>query len=74
MREVYSVEFAPDYNDDTFNGTFDECKKYLQDRKEDMLDEVKNARIVKILEENGIVVETLEIFEYSEIFEDEENE
>lgn len=43
-RETFSVEFAPDYNDDTFNGTFDECKKYLQDRNEDMLDEVKKCK------------------------------
>ena len=72
-RETYSVEFAPDYNDDTFTGTFDECKKYLEDySKEVNSDDVKEARIVKILEENGIVVEALEIFEYSDIFKGEE--
>ena len=73
--EIYSVEIAPDFNDDTFTGTFDECKKYLQDCKKDYgYDIIKNARIAKILEENGIVIETLEIFEYSEIFEDEDDE
>ena len=48
------------WNDDTFNGTFDECVEYC--KKYNYLIDGKEARLAKILvDENGCVLEALEI-------------
>jgi len=60
---TYSVELkANNYEDDTFNGTLDECIEYItKDLELEIGDE---ARIAKILVDNeGLVLETLEIIE-----------
>ena len=59
MREtMWSVELADDYNDDTFNGTFEECIKYCEDMEYTI---GSDCRLAKILVEDGCVIETLEI-------------
>lgn len=62
-RTTYSVEIeANDYNDDLFNGTFEECIEYC--RQHDYTPENDGARIAKILvDEDECVVLCLEIIE-----------
>ena len=64
MRKIiWSVELSPYYNDDTFNGTFDECIEYCRNMEYII---GKDCRLVKILEEDGYFLETLEIYEGDE--------
>ena len=57
--EIYSVETAPDFNDDTFNGNLEECEKYC---KENELALGQDAQISKILlDDKFCVIECLEI-------------
>lgn len=61
MKTLWSVELEGNmWNDDTFNGTFDECVEYC--KKYNHLIDGKEARLAKILvDENGCVLEALEI-------------
>ena len=61
MKTLWSVELEGNmWNDDTFNGTFDECVEYC--KKCNYLIDGKEARLAKILvDENGCVLEALEI-------------
>lgn len=61
MKTLWSVELEGNmWNDDTFNGTFDECVEYC--KKYNYLIDGKEARLAKILvDENGCVLEALEI-------------
>ena len=58
-KNVWSVELFPYYNDDTFNGTFDECIDYCRNMEYII---GKDCRLAKILEEDGCFLETLEIY------------
>nr|DAO65198.1 MAG TPA: hypothetical protein [Caudoviricetes sp.] len=61
MKTLWSVELEGNmWNDDTFNGTFDECVEYCEEYN--YLIDGKEARLAKILvDENGCVLEALEI-------------
>lgn len=61
MKTLWSVELeANSWEDDLFNGTFDECVKYCEEY--DYTIDGKEARLVKILvDEDGCVLEALEI-------------
>lgn len=61
MRTTYSVEIeANSYNDDLFNGTFEECVQYCKDN--DYTHENSDARIAKILvDDDETVAEVLDI-------------
>lgn len=62
MRETWSVELeANSWNDDLFNGTFDECVDYCKnnDYKIDGI----TGRIAKVLLDGNCVSEVLEICE-----------
>lgn len=61
MKTLWSVELEGNmWNDDTFNGTFDECVEYCKEC--DYAINGKEARLVKILvDEDGCVLEALEI-------------
>lgn len=55
---IFSVEIENnDYNDDMFNGTFDECVEYISEHYPD--DET--ARIAEIEVENNVVTYTYDI-------------
>lgn len=57
--EIYSVETAPDFNDDTFNGNLEECEKYCGENE---LVLGQDAQISKILlDDKFCVIECLEI-------------
>ena len=43
---IWSVELSPYYDDDTFNGTFDECVEYCRDMEYII---GKDCRLAKIL-------------------------
>ena len=59
MREItWSVELAPDYADDTFNGTYEECIEYCKEKNYEV---GTDCQLVKILVEDGCVLEALEI-------------
>ena len=61
---IWSVELSPYYDDDTFNGTFDECVEYCRDMEYII---GKDCRLAKILvNEEGCFLETLEIYEGEE--------
>ena len=61
---VWSLELSPYYDDDTFNGTFDECVEYCRDMEYII---GKDCRLAKILvNEEGCFLETLEIYEGEE--------
>lgn len=61
---VWSVELSPHYDDDTFNGTFDECVKYCRDMGYSI---GKDCQLAKILvDEEGCFRETLEIYRREE--------
>ena len=61
MKTLWSVELEGNmWNDDTFNGTFDECVEYCKEY--DYAIDGKEARLAKILvDEDGCVLEALEI-------------
>lgn len=61
MKTLWSVELEGNmWNDDTFNGTFDECVEYCEEYN--YLIDGKEVRLAKILvDENGCVLEVLEI-------------
>lgn len=58
-RQIWSVQIANDWMNDTFNGTREECIEWC--RKNDYKIDGKDARIAKILiDENGLWLEDLE--------------
>ena len=58
---IYSVETAENnYNDDLFNGTLEECINYIEDFDLEISSECRIAKIV--LDSDGIVIDTLDIF------------
>ena len=61
MKTVWSVELeANNWDDDLFNGTFEECVKYCEER--DYKVDGEEARLAKLqLNEDGSVAECLEI-------------
>lgn len=63
MREkMWSVELEGNsWNDDTFNGTYEECIEYCQEQNYKI--DGQDARLAKILVEDGCVLEVLEIVE-----------
>ena len=60
---VWSVELSPYYDDDTFNGTFDECIEYCRNMGYSI---GKDCQLAKILTEDGCFLETLEIYKGEE--------
>lgn len=59
-KEIWSVELeANSWCDDTFNGTYEECIQYCNDY-EYKIDGIE-ARLVKVLIEDGCVIEAMEI-------------
>lgn len=61
-NEMWSVELEGNsWNDDTFNGSYSECVEYCE--KYDYKIDGQEARIAKILVEDGCVLEVLEIVE-----------
>lgn len=61
-EELWSVELEGNsWNDDTFNGTFEECTEYCKEY--DYKVDGEEARIAKILVEDSCVLEVLEIVE-----------
>ncbi len=57
--EIWSVELAPDFADDTFCGTLEECRKYCQEYDYTI---GENCRIAKIsVDDHFCVVGTLEV-------------
>lgn len=63
MREIiWSVELeATLWADDTFNGTYEECVQYCSEN--DYKIDGNEARLSKLLVEDGCVLQTLEIVE-----------
>lgn len=62
MKEIWSVELEGNsWNDDTFNGTYEECVKYCEEA--DYRIDGKEARLAKVLIDGNYVVECLEIVE-----------
>lgn len=63
MREImWSVEAeGGSWNDDLFNGTYEECVEYCE--KHDYKIDGEDARLAKILVEDGCVIEVLELVE-----------
>ena len=61
MREtMWSVEIeGNDWNDDLFNGSYEECVEYCNDNDYNI--DGLTARLAKILVEDGCVLEVLEI-------------
>lgn len=58
-RTTWSVELeATGFTDDTFNGTYDECIQYCEENDYKL---GRDARLVEILTEDGIVIECLNI-------------
>lgn len=61
-EEMWSVELEGNsWNDDTFNGTYEECVDYCKEY--DYTVDGDEARIAKILVEDGCVIEVLELVE-----------
>lgn len=59
-EELWSVELeANTWNDDTFNGTYDECIQYCEDY--DYKIDGKEARLAHVVIEDGVVIDTIEI-------------
>lgn len=57
--EIYSVETAPDFNDDTFNGKLEECEKYCNENGLTLGEDAQISRI--LLDDKLCVIECLEI-------------
>lgn len=57
--EIWSVELAPDFADDTFCGTLEECREYCEEYGHKI---GENCRIAKIsVDDHFCAVDTLEI-------------
>ena len=57
MKKTSSVQLAPDYNDDTFDGTLSDCMDYLRTYGYEL---GRDCRIAYILvDDDGIVFEEL---------------
>ena len=57
--EIWSVELAPDFADDTFCGTLEECRKYCQEYGHKI---GKDCQIAKIsVDDHFCAVDTLEV-------------
>ena len=62
MKTLWSVELeANGYEDDTFNGTFEECIEYCKDYDYAIGTDCRLAKI--LVDEDGFVAECLEIVE-----------
>lgn len=61
MKTTYSVEIEQTmYSDDLFNGTFEECVEYINEKE--YTREENDVRIAKILlEDDGTVAECLKL-------------
>ncbi len=60
-EELWSVELEGNsWNDDTFNGSYKECVQYCEKYDYKI---GQDARLAKILVEDGCVIEVLEIVE-----------
>lgn len=58
-KEIWSVQIAEDWLDDTFNGTYEECIEFC--RKNEYRINGVEARLARILvDENGTWLEDLE--------------
>lgn len=59
-RTIWSVEVESNsFNDDLFTGTFEKCVKYCKDNE--LVVNGRFCQLAKIVEEDGIVVDCLEI-------------
>ena len=59
-KEMWSVELETScWEDDTFNGTYDECVEYCE-KYDNKIDE-EEAQLAKILVEDNLVIEVLKI-------------
>lgn len=60
-KEMWSVQVeANGFEDDLFNGTFEECKEYAEMHNYSL--DGEDARLAKLLIEDDIVIEVLDYY------------